>query len=192
MRQIKQFRLSSKMEHKGVNLMINAGIGILKLTAMRVGSMTTYRLPPRWCMCVLCRGAQDAWGKVRWGREVDAVKLVTKSNIWSKSWLNTVRIEHKSSSNRNGSVTKSQQQLGIRWTQNVVLPQPMGCATCNLSSHVLCWQLLGADLMRSWSSTYVGHLYELFSTPSSSLVIIRKSTLMFPHWHQILRVIAEF
>lgn len=164
MRQIKQFRHSYKTEHKGVNLMINAGIGILKLTVICVGSMTTYRLPCRWCMCALCRGAQHAWGDVWWEREADVVKLISKSNIWRKSWLNAVSIEHKSSSNRNGSVTKSQQQLGICWSQNLVLLQPMGCVTCSLSSHVLCWQLLGADLMRFWSSTCQTFIWAVLHT----------------------------
>lgn len=67
--QIKQFRLSYKMKHKGVNLMINAGIGILKLTAIPTGSMTTYRLPTN-SACAPCaevhsrpEGTYDGEGK---------------------------------------------------------------------------------------------------------------------------------
>jgi len=61
--------------------MINEDIGILKLTAIRVSSMTTYRLLPRWCIWILCTGCL---GEGMMWREANVVKLAARLNIWRK------------------------------------------------------------------------------------------------------------
>lgn len=105
------------MQHKGVNLMINVDIRILKLTDIHVGSMTTYRLLLRWCICVFCRGAQDSWGKVRCeGYNVKGGKC---SKTYHKiRYLKKIiarhlirSIKHNCPSNGNRNVMESQHRL---------------------------------------------------------------------------------